>query len=95
MFARSRDWTALLPLRKTLSALHVQFCQTLTSISGIVIDIELADKRNIKEWGFFIDGKVQGYSVRPPKKQKHKKQAFWFTRKLHGILRNSGHLGLK
>ena len=29
MFAGSRDWTTLLPLRKTLSALHFQLCRLL------------------------------------------------------------------
>ena len=29
MFARSRDWITLLPLRKKLSALHFHFCWLL------------------------------------------------------------------
>ena len=29
MFARTRDWTTLLPLRKTLFTLHFQLCQFL------------------------------------------------------------------
>ena len=29
MFARSRDWTTLLPLRKTLSALYFHLCRLL------------------------------------------------------------------
>ena len=40
--------------------------------------------------GVFIDGKILGYSFRPPKKYKPKKQAFWCSRNLLGIVRNSG-----
>ena len=57
-----------------------------------VLDIELADKNVIKELGVFVDGKVQGYSFRPPKKYKPTKQAIWCTRNLHGIVWNSGRL---
>ena len=34
----------------------------------LVLDIELADRNVIKEFEAFIDGKVHGYSFRPPKK---------------------------
>ena len=61
-------------------------------MSGIVLDIELADKNVTKELGVFIDGKVQGYSFRPPKKFKTTKQAFWCTRNLQGNVWNSGRL---
>ena len=61
-------------------------------MSCIVLDIELADKNVIKELGVFINGKVQGYSFRPPKKYKPSKQAFWCTKNLLGIVRNSGRL---
>ena len=37
-----------------------------SSMSCIVLDIELADKNLYKDLGVFIDGKVQGYSFRPP-----------------------------
>ena len=63
-----------------------------SSISCIVLDIELADKNVIKELGVFIDGKVQGYSFRPPAKYKPIKQAFWCTRNLHGIVWIGGRL---
>ena len=59
-----------------------------SSMSCNVLDIELADKNVNKELGVFIDGKVQGYSFRPPKKYKPTKQAFWWTRNMHGIVWN-------
>ena len=40
----------------------------------------------------FIDGKFQGYSFSPPKEYKPTRQAFWFTRYLHGIKWNSERL---
>ena len=61
-------------------------------MSCIVLDFEQAAKKFIRELGVFIDRKVQGYSVCPPKKYKLTKQAFWCTRKLHGIVWNSGRL---
>ena len=61
-------------------------------MSCILLDIELADKNVIKEVGFFIVGKFQGYSLRPSKKYKPTKQAFWYTRKLHGFVWNSRRL---
>ena len=63
-----------------------------SSMSFILVDDELADKNVIKELGVFIDGKVQGYSFCPPKKYKPTKQASWCTRKMHGIVWNSGGL---
>ena len=63
-----------------------------SSMSCIVLDIELTDKNVIMELGVFTDGKVQGYSFRPPKKYKPTKQAFWCKRNLHGIVWNSGRL---
>ena len=61
-------------------------------MSCIVLDIELAEKNIIMELGVFIDGKVEGYSFRPPKKYKPTKQSFWCTRNLHGIVWISGRL---
>ena len=61
-----------------------------SSMSCIVLDIELADKNFIKELGVFFDGRVQGYSFRPPKTYKPTKQSFWCTRILHEIVWNSG-----
>ena len=61
-----------------------------SSISCIVLDIDLADKDGIKEFGVLNDGKIQGYSLRPPKKYKPTKQAFWWTKNLHKIAWNSG-----
>ena len=61
-------------------------------MSCSVIQIELADINVIKELGVFIDGIVQGYSCRPPKKYKPTKQAVWCTRNLLGIVWNSGRL---
>ena len=51
-----------------------------------------AGKNVIKELEVFIGGRVQGYLFRPPKIYKHTKQAFWCTKNLHGIVRNSGRL---
>ena len=42
--------------------------------------------------GVFFDGKVQGYSFRPPKKYRPTKQTFCCTRNLQGIVWNSGGL---
>ena len=56
----------------------------------IVVYIEWADKNVIKDLGVFTDGKVQGYSFRPPKKYKPRKQTFWCARSLHGIVWSSG-----
>ena len=60
--------------------------------SCIVLDSELADKNVTKKLGVFIDGNVQGYSFRPPKKYKPTKQAIWCTRNLHGDVWNGGSL---
>ena len=38
-----------------------------STISCIVLDIELTDKNVIKDLGVFSDGEVQNYSFRPPK----------------------------
>ena len=48
-------------------------------MSCIVLDIDLADENLIKELRVSIEGKVQGYSFRPPK---NTKQAFCCTRNL-------------
>ena len=61
-------------------------------MSGIVLDIELADKNVIEELGVFIGGNVQVYSFRPPEKYKPTKEAVWCTRNLHGIVCSSGRL---
>ena len=61
-------------------------------MSCIVLDYELADSNSVKELGVFIDGKVQIYSFRSPKKYKPTKQAFWCTRNFHEIVWNNGRL---
>ena len=63
-----------------------------TSVSCIVLDIELAYKNNNKDLGVFNDGKGKGYSFQPPKNYKPTKQSFWCTRNFHGIVWNSGRL---
>ena len=45
-------------------------------MSCIVLDFGPADKNVIKELGVLVDGEVQGYSFRPPKRYKATKQAF-------------------
>ena len=67
----------------------VDFC---SSMSCIVLDIELTDKNIIKELGLFIDGSVQGLSFFPPKTFKPKKQTTWNTNHLHGNAWSSGKL---
>ena len=39
-------------------------------MSCIVLNIELADKNVVRKLGGLIDGKVQGYTFRPPEKKK-------------------------
>ena len=92
MFAWSRDWTTLLPLRKNLSTLHFNSVDFRNSISCIVLDIELTDKNVVKELGVFIDGSIQGFSFCLPKSYKPNKQTTWNTKLLHGIAWSSGKL---
>ena len=47
-----------------------------SSMSCTVLDMELADKNINEELGVFIDGKLQGYSFRPPKKTNPQKKRF-------------------
>ena len=92
MFAWSRDWTNLLPSRKTLSALHFQLCRLLKHYVLIVLYIELTDKNIFTELGLYIDGSLQGFSFWPPKTLKPNKQTTWNTSHLHGIAWSSGKL---
>ena len=59
-------------------------------MSCIVLDIEVADQNDIEELGVFNDGKVQGYSFRPPKKYIPTKKAFWGTRDLNANVWSGG-----
>ena len=61
-------------------------------MSGIVLDIELTEKKIIKDVGLFIDGSVQVFSFCPPKTFKPNKQTSWNTKDLHGIKWSSGKL---
>ena len=63
-----------------------------SSMSCIVIDIELTEKNIIKELGVFVYGAVQGFSFCPPKTFKPNKQTTWNTRHQHGIAWSSGKL---
>ena len=56
-----------------------------SSMSGIVLDIEVTEKNKINEMGPFIDRSVQGFSFCPPKTFKSNKQTTWNTSHLHGI----------
>ena len=56
-----------------------------SSMSCIVLDIELTDKNVIKELRLLIDGSVQGFSFCPSKTFKPNKQASWNTSHLRGI----------
>ena len=51
----------------------------------ISLDIELAGENVIKELGVFVDGKVQGYSFRPPEKKQTHKKSFLMHKKLARI----------
>ena len=92
MYAWSRDWTTILPLRKTLSAFHFNSVDFWSSISCIVLDFELADKNVIKELGVFLMGMFRDTLFILQKRYKPTKQAFWCTRNLPGIVWNSGSL---
>ena len=61
-------------------------------MSLIVLDIELTEKKIIKELGLFIDGSLQGFSFCPPKSFKPNKQTTWNTSHLHGSAWSSGKL---
>ena len=92
MFAWSRDWNTLLPLRKNLSTLHFQLRRLLKQYALLVLDIELTEKNIVKELGLFIDGSLRGFSFCPPKIFKPNKQTTWNTSHLHGIAWSSGKL---
>ena len=61
-----------------------------SSMSSIVLDIELTEKNIIKELGLFIEGSLQGFSFCPPKTFKPNKQTTRNTSQLHGIAWSSG-----
>ena len=63
-----------------------------TSMSLIVVDIELTEKNVIKKLGLLFDGSLQGFSFCPPKTFKPNKQTTWNTNHLHGIAWSSGKL---
>ena len=63
-----------------------------SSMSCIVLDIELTDKNVIKELGLFVDGSVRGFSFCPPKTFKPNKQTSWNTKHLHRNAWSSGKL---
>ena len=57
-----------------------------SSISCLVLDIELADMNVTEDLGVFTDGKVQGYLLRPPKKYNPTKEAMWCIKNSHEIV---------
>ena len=63
-----------------------------SSMSLIVLDIELTENNIFKELGLFIDGSLQGFSFCPPKTFKPNKQTSWNTKHLQGIAWRSGKL---
>ena len=63
-----------------------------SSMSLILLDIELTEKNIKKELGLFIDGSLQKFSFCPPKTFKPNKQTSWNTKHLHGIAWSSGKL---
>ena len=74
-------------LPSTFNSLHFW-----SSMSCIVLDIELAEKNVMKDLGVFIDGKVQGHSFGPSEKYKPTKRAFWWAGNLKRSVWNSGGL---
>ena len=90
MFARSREWTTLLPFSKTLSTLHFQTCRLLKQYVFDCLDIDINEKNLIKELRLFIHGSFQGFSFCPPKFFKPNKQTTWNTSHLHGSAWSSG-----
>ena len=71
---------------------HFNSIDFRTSMSLIVLDIELTEKNIIKELVLFNDGSVQGFSFSPPIIFKTKKQTSWNTSHVHGIAPSSGKL---
>ena len=63
-----------------------------SSMSLIVLDVELTEKNIIKELGLFIDGSLQGFSFCPPKTFKPNKQTTWNTSHHNGFVWSSGKL---
>ena len=63
-----------------------------SSISLIVLGIELNEKNRKKKLGLFFDGSLKGFSFCPPKTFKPNKQTPLSTKHLHGIAWSSGKL---
>ena len=61
-------------------------------MSSTLLDIEVADRHNVKELAVFIDGTLKGYSFRPPERYEPTKKAFCCTKNLHRNVSNSGSL---
>ena len=61
-------------------------------MSCILLDIDLTEKKIIKELGLYFDISVQGFSFCPPKSFEPNKQTTWNTSHLHGIAWSSGKL---
>ena len=91
LLAWSRDWTTLLPLRKTLSTLHFQLGRLLKQYVSDCARYS-AEKNIIKELRLFIDGSLQGFSFCPPKTFTLNKQTSRNTKHLHGIAWSSGNV---
>ena len=92
MIGRGPNSSLLGHVTGLLSCLYVKLSLTfifnsvdfLSSMSCVVLDIELTEKNIIKELGNFIDGSVQGFSLCPPKTFKQNEQKTWNTNHLHG-----------
>ena len=63
-----------------------------SSMSLIVLDVQLTEKNINKELGLFIDGSLQRFSFCPPKTFKPNKQTSLNTKHLHGIAWSNGKL---
>ena len=63
-----------------------------SSMSLVVLNVELTEKNIIKELRLLFDGSLQGFSFCSPKTFKPNKQTTWNTSHLHGIAWSSGKL---
>ena len=55
-------------------------------MSLLVLDIEVAEKNEVKELGVYIDGEVFGCSFKPPKDYQPTHQTLWCTQNLHKLI---------
>ena len=81
MFAWSRYWATLLPLSKTFSACHFQFCRLLKQHVLYYTEFELTYETLTKLWESLTMGMFRGSSFRPRKSTNPQNKRFgvWKT----------------